>query len=377
MNQKGKSTQCIHSGNPEKDSYTGLVTPVYPATAFTYLEVEDYVYPRYFNTPNQRVVSQKLAALEKGEEGMVFSSGMAAVVTVLFAFLKKGDHAIFQNDLYGGTHSAVAHELERFGIGFDFVDSLDPLEFEKAIKPNTRLVFIETPSNPLLRIMDIQAIAKVAASHGLVSVIDSSFASPVNQNPIDLGIDVVIHSGTKYLGGHSDLSCGAVITTEKLMEKLRTTAIHFGGNLDARACALLERSLKTLALRVERQNENAQAVAEFLESHTRIDAVHYPGLASHPQHALAKSQMHGFGGMLSFEVQGDVEAFVKGLKLVAPAMSLGGVESTVTSPVQTSHARISAEERARMGIRDNLLRLSVGVEDVEDLLEDLGQALES
>ncbi|MDX1627619.1 MAG: aminotransferase class V-fold PLP-dependent enzyme, partial [Fulvivirga sp.] len=264
-----KPTQCVHTGTIKDPATKGSVSPVYPASAYDYLDVEIKAYPRYFNTPNQRAVAEKIAALENGEEGMVFSSGMAAISTVLFALLKRGDHAVFQNDLYGGTHHAISREMDRHGINYDMVDSIDPQQFEQKITDKTKLIYIETPSNPLMKIMDIEAIAQLAKNNNIISVIDNTFASPINQNPIDMGIDVVIHSGTKYLGGHSDICCGAVVTTEDIMSRIWDTAINYGGSLNAQMCALLERSLKTLALRVQQQNANAQAIASYLSKHSK------------------------------------------------------------------------------------------------------------
>lgn len=370
-----KATKCVHTGTIVDPKTRGMTTPIYISSAYDYLEVDSHAYPRYFNTPNQKVVGEKIAALENGEEGMVFSSGMAAIITALFSVMKSGDHAIFQNDLYGGTHHAVANEMERYGMSYDFIDSLEAADFEKKITDKTKVIYIETPSNPLLKLIDIKAIADLAKANGLITIIDNTFASPINQNPIDLGIDMVTHSGTKYLGGHSDLCCGALVTTAAHMKNIWNSAIHFGGSLDAQACALLERSLKTLALRVNQQNANAQAIASFLTKHDKVDAVYYPGLTSHPQYELAKKQMTGFGGMLSFEVQDDPDKFVKRLKLIPSAMSLGGVESTITSPVQTSHSKMEKTAREKAGIKDNLLRLSVGIEDANDLISDLDQAL--
>lgn len=370
-----KSTACVHVGTIVDEKTRGTNSPVYTSSAFDYLDVDRHAYPRYFNTPNQRAVSEKIAALEKAEAGLVFSSGMAAISTVLFALLKKGDHAVFQNDLYGGTYHAITHEMHRYGISHDFVESIDIRAFEEKITDRTKLIFIETPSNPLLKIIDIKAIAELAKPKNILTVIDNTFASPINQNPIASGIDVVTHSGTKYLGGHSDICCGAVATNHTLAEKIWDSAIHFGGSLNAQMCALLERSLKTLSLRVRQQNDNAQMISGFLEQHPKVTKVYYPGLLSHPQHELAKSQMLGFGGMLSFEAKVDANDFVRRLQLISSAMSLGGVETTITSPAQTSHSKISPAERERAGINEGLLRISVGIEDHIDIIKDLEQAL--
>ncbi|MEO1053208.1 MAG: PLP-dependent aspartate aminotransferase family protein [Bacteroidota bacterium] len=375
MNKNTKATQCVHSGSIKDEATKGMVTPIYPSTAYDYVDTEIQAYPRYFNTPNQKVVVEKLCALENGEDGIIFSSGMAAITTVLFSLLKKDDHAVFQNDLYGGTVHAVNHEMVKFGIDFSFTDGNSIDAFEEALKPNTKLIYIETPSNPLMNITDVKAVADLAKSKGIVTVIDNTFASPINQNPIDLGIDVVVHSGTKYLGGHSDICCGAMITSKEICQKVWGGAIHFGGSLSPETCYLLERSLKTLSLRVRQQNENALAIAQFLEDHPNVDRVYYPGLASHPDHELAKEQMNGFTGMFSFEPKGNADDLVKNLKLVSSAMSLGGVETTICSPTQTSHSKMTTEERAKAGIKDQLLRVSVGIEEAQDLIADFEAAL--
>ena len=369
-----KLTLSVHAGSHGDPQHKGIVTPVYSSSAYDY-EAGVY-YPRYFNTPNQKSVVEKVAALENGEDGMVFSSGMAAIMTSIFAMVKKGDHIIFQNDLYGGTHHAALNELNRYGIEYTMVPAKDPSAFEKAIKKTTRVIYIETPSNPLLKITDIAAVANIGKKHGITTIIDNTFASPVNQNPIDFGIDIVTHSGTKYIGGHSDLSCGVVVTSKKIVKRIWESAIHFGGNLDAHTCYLVERSLKTMVLRVQQQNKNAMAIAKFLEAESSVPKVFYPGLKNHPDHAIAKKQMQGgFGGMLSFEIKGDPNKFLKKLKYIKRAISLGGVESTICAPTRTSHAKLTPEERKAVGISDKLLRFSVGIEDPNDLIQDLKHAL--
>ncbi|MEO0554878.1 MAG: PLP-dependent aspartate aminotransferase family protein [Bacteroidota bacterium] len=370
-----KNTKAVHSGSLEDSQHLGTVSPIYPSTAYDYVDVDIYAYPRYFNTPNQKGVTQKICALENGEDGILFSSGMAAITTTLFGLLQKGDHAVFQNDLYGGTHHAITSQMDRFGIEYTLVDSMNYQDYESAIKNNTKLIYVETPSNPLLKLIDLKGISELAKAHDLYSMIDNTFASPVNQNPIDHGIDIVIHSGTKYLAGHSDICCGVMVSSKEITESAWNSSINFGGSLNAQMAYLLERSIKTLGLRVRQQNANAQEISEFLLSHKNVDAVYYPGLPHHEGHEIAKSQMMGFGGMLSFEVHTDPNAFVKKLGLIKPAMSLGGVESTITCPAQTSHSKISAEERARVGIKDGLLRLSTGIEDTDDLIKDLDKAL--
>lgn len=377
LTHKSKLTQSVHAGSYGDPQNKGTVTPIYPSSAYDYEEVPaGTLYPRYFNTPNHAAAAQKLAALENAEQGLMFSSGMAAILTSIFSMMRKGDHAILQHDLYGGTHSAVVNELPRYGMEYSLVDGADPENFKKAIRPQTRIIYIETPSNPTLKITDIAAVASIAKQHGLITIIDNTFASPVNQNPVDLGIDIVTHSGTKYIGGHSDICCGAVLTSDKLAATIRGSAIHFGGILDAHTCWLVERSLKTLVLRVRQQNSNAMAIAKALQDDSRISKVYYPGLTAHPGHAVAARQMPGgFGGMLSFEVKGDAHAFMNRLHLIKRAISLGGVESTITSPVKTSHVKMKESDRKAIGVTDKLVRLSVGIEEVTDLLDDINQAL--
>jgi cystathionine beta-lyase/cystathionine gamma-synthase len=283
-----KLTLSVHAGSLGDPLYGGVVTPIYPSAAYDYeTEVR---YPRYYNTPNQKAVVEKLVALENGEAGLIFSSGMAAIMTSIFAMMKAGDHILFQHDLYGGTHHAAVHELERYGMEYSMADVSDLKNFEKAIRKNTKVIYVETPSNPLLKITDLKAVAKLAKKYGIVTIIDNTFASPVNQNPIDLGIDIVTHSGTKYIGGHSDICCGAMVSSQKLTEQIKQSALHFGGSLDAQTCSLVERSLKTIVLRVEKQNENALAIARYLESEPRVAKVFYPGLKNHPVMPLLKSK---------------------------------------------------------------------------------------
>lgn len=372
-----KDTQCVHSGTYYDSNTRGINSPIFTSSSFEYMDAPDTVYPRYFNTPNQLSVMEKLCALENAEDGLLFSSGMAAISTVMLAFLGKGDHAVLQRDIYGGTHHFVTADFARFGIEHTFVSNQTE-DFEKAVQKNTRLILIETPSNPLLMVTDIGAVARIAQSVNAVSVIDNTFATPINQNPLDLGIDIVVHSGTKYLGGHSDLCCGAALARRELMQKIRSTAANFGGSLNAITCYLLERSLKTLAIRVETQNRNALALAQRLQANARIKKVYYPGLEDHPGYETAANQMRGFGGMLAFELddrQVDPDQFLNKLHLITPAVSLGGVETIICSPKETSHAKISPAERAELGIGDGLLRLSVGIEDPDDLMADIEQAM--
>ena len=375
--KQGINTICTHFGELKDEQFKGAISPLYMSTSYAFEDVEVKRYPRYFNTPNQVALSEKIAALEHAEAAMIFGSGMAAVSTALLAFLKSGDHVVLQKTLYGGTYNLVVEEFEKFGISYSFTNGLSSKDFEDKINENTKVIYIETPSNPLLTITDLAAVSKLAKKHGLVSMIDNTFASPVNQNPIDFGIDVVIHSATKYMGGHSDILAGAVASTKENMERVFHLAKNLGGSLSDYTVWLLERSIKTMGIRVKAQNENAQIMAEYLYNSKDIQAVYYPGLPSHPDHELAKSQMKGFGGMLSFELNSTIDAslFQKELKLIKSSMSLAGVESTLLSPTKTSHALLSPEERANQNIADGLIRFSVGIEEADDLIADIEQAI--
>ncbi len=377
--KKGINTICTHEGEIHDEQFKGAISPLYMSTSYAFKDVDVKRYPRYFNTPNQVALSQKIAALEHAEAAMIFGSGMAAISTTLLAFLKTGDHIVLQKSLYGGTYNFVNEEFSKYGIEYSFTDGMDPKDFEVKIKENTKVLFVETPSNPLLTITDLDAIAKIAKKHGLISMIDNTFASPVNQNPIDFGIEVIIHSATKYMGGHSDICAGAVASTAENMERIFQLAKNLGGSLSDYTVWLLERSIKTMGIRVKAQNANAQHMAEYLEAHSEIANVYYPGLPNHSGHTLAKAQMRGFGGMMSFELNANYSAtdFQKALKLIKSTMSLAGVESTVLSPTQTSHALIGPEERKNQGIADGLIRFSVGIEEPEDLIADIEQALET
>ncbi|MFN3840638.1 MAG: trans-sulfuration enzyme family protein [Cyclobacteriaceae bacterium] len=371
---KSKLTLSVHAGSAGDTQFGGLTTPLFPAAAYDYRQ--GVRYPRYFNTPNHRAAAEKIAALENTEDALVFSSGMAAIFTAIMAQVKAGDHLIFQNDLYGGTHHAVVNELNRYGIAYSMVDAGNLQNIEHAIRKNTKAIYVESPSNPLLKITDLAGVVKIARKHKLVTLIDNTFASPVNQNPADLGIDIVLHSGTKYIGGHSDLMCGVVAASKKFIDPIKQSALHFGGNADANTCWLVERSLKTLVLRVRQHNINAMQLAEWLSKNKKVARVFYPGLKTHPGHTIAKRQMSGgFGGMLSFELKGNPDRFVSRLELIKPAVSLGGVESTVNQPVKTSHAKLTAAERKKVGISNSLIRLSVGIEDATDLINDIEGAL--
>lgn len=372
----GLATLCLHAGTYLDKATGGACSPIFPSTAYAFPNpANENIYPRYFNTPNLQVINRKLAALEKGEAAIVFGSGMAAIATLLLAHLKPGDHVIFQADLYGGTIQFINRELQRLGVQVSW--GADAAEFAAALRPETRLIYVESPSNPLLRCLDLEAVAALGKRHGVLTVIDSTFATPINQNPLALGMDAVIHSATKYLNGHSDVNAGVVVASAEIIRRVTASAVNFGGMLDAAACSQLERGMKTLALRVQRHNENALALARFLESHPAVARVNHPGLPSHPDHATAARQMRGFGGMLSFELHNptQVDHLLSRLRVVMPALSLGGVESLVCVPSRTSHRTLSPDERRRAGIRDGLVRVSVGIEDVADLLADFGQAL--
>jgi cystathionine beta-lyase len=373
-----KNSQCVHAGNYVDKTSLGVNTPIYASTAHVFPNEQDIIrYPRSFNIINQNAVADKICALEGGEAGMVFSSGMAAITTVLLSFLKSGKHAIFQNGLYGGTQHFINTELERYGIEKEIIPTNNVDDYTNAIKNNTVLIYVESPTNPLMDVIDLQEIAEVGSERNILTIIDNTFATPINQNPLDLGFDIVIHSGTKYLNGHSDVCCGAVVCSKNLMEKISETARNHGGVLDAHACYLLERGLKTLGIRVEQHNKNALRIAEFLNEHPKVKKVYYPGLPEHPGHEIAKQQMCGFGGMLSFELDCPEEnalEFVNKLELIVPAVSLGGIETILCFPAKTSHAELSADEREKQRISDSLIRLSVGIEDVEDLIADLENA---
>ena len=372
-------TKCVHGGGWRDEAVGAVTTPIYTSSSYRInRESSDICYPRYYNLPSQKAVAGQLAGLENGEVALAVASGMAAITTTVLALVSSGDHVVIQNDVYGGTFHFATSELQRFGIDVSLVKSEAVSDFEKEVRDHTRLILFETPTNPLLKIVDISQLTAMARDRGLRTIMDNTFASPINQTPLDLGVDVVVHSGTKYLGGHSDLCCGVIVTSREIMEAVREAAINLGVVLGPWECSQLERSIKTLGLRIRQHNKNAQAVAEFLAGHPRVKEVHFPGLGSHPGHGIASKQMSGFGGMVSFEPYGDADTahrIVDGLQLFTHAVSLGGVESLVCFPAQTSHAKLSPEERRSIGITDSLLRLSVGIEDTADLLADLENSL--
>ncbi|MBI4850342.1 MAG: aminotransferase class I/II-fold pyridoxal phosphate-dependent enzyme [Acidobacteria bacterium] len=376
-------TKIIHSGEPEPRIDGAVSMPIFQTAMFEYAGETSYHDVRYIrlnNTPNHIVLSKKLAALEGGESAQIASSGMAAITTAFLTLLKTGDHLLAQNCLYGGTHDFVTKDLEGFGISYDFIDGNDPSSWLSKLKPNTKAIYVEAMSNPLLEVADLKATVEFARKHNLVSMIDNTFASPINFRASEFGFDITLHSCTKYLNGHSDLVAGAIIGSKALVEKITHKLNHLGGSLDPHAVFLLHRGVKTLALRVKHQNESALKIAQFLASHPKVAKVNYPGLETHPNYQRAKELFNGFSGMMSFELKGGVEVttkFIKNLTIPVKAPSLGGVETLVTLPSKTSHAGLSKEDREKIGISDSLIRLSVGIEATEDLILDFEQALES
>lgn len=375
----GLNTICTHVGEVEDKQFKGAISPLYMSSSYAFDNVETKRYPRYFNTPNQEALCKKIAMLEKRENALIFGSGMAAVSTTMLAFLHKGDHVVLPQTLYGGTYNFVVEEFHKYGIEYSFAKGFSEEDFSEIMQSNTTVIFIETPSNPLMRITDLAMISKLAKKHGIVSMIDNTFATPINQTPADFGIDIMIHSATKYMGGHSDICAGAVAASEIHIKTIWNLAKNLGGSLSDYTVWLLERSMKTMAIRVKAQNKNAKKLAKWLENHPLVEKVYYPGLKSHPEHELAKKQMRGYTGMLSFEINQsfDVTEFLNSLKMIKPSMSLAGVESTILSPAKTSHGLLSPEDRKKQNISDGLLRFSAGIEDVEDIKLDLEQAFKT
>lgn len=375
----GLSTTAVHAGAPEAVPGDPVVTPVVQSATFFNAPVpeSEVRYGRYANTPNHAVLAAKLAALEGTESALAVGSGMGAISLTVLAFVGSGDHIVAAHTLYGGTTNLLTRELPRLGIDTTFVDT--PGRWRAVVRPNTRLLYVEVPVNPTLAVPDIRPLAELARERGLPLVVDATFATPINFRPIEHGADVVVHSGTKYLGGHSDVVAGVVAGPADVVEEVRTRLKAFGQGLDPHALWLLERGIKTLAVRMERHNANGLRIARWLEAHDAVARVFYPGLESNADHALARELFDGFGGMVSVVVKGGDEAAVavmERLRLIRVAPSLGGVESLASMPRYTSHAALSAEERHALGIDDGFIRLSLGVEDPEDLEADLAQALE-
>jgi cystathionine beta-lyase len=373
----GLNTICTHVGEIKDKQFKGAVSPIFLSTSYEFMNVDVKRYPRYFNTPNQEYLSKKIAALENAESAMIFGSGMAAISTTLLAFLKAGDHIILQKDIYGGTRNLVEAQFHRYNIEYSFTDGLSIDDFEACIKPNTKIIYIETPSNPLLKLVDLKAIANLAKAKEFLSVIDNTFATPIIQKPIDFGIDIVIHSATKYFSGHSDICAGAVATSQGHIDTICNLAKSLGGSLSDFTVWMLERSMKTLGIRVKAQQRNAKKLAKYLDVHDAVSNVYYPGLKSHPDYELAKKQMKGFGAILSFDLTKgiDAELFLQALQLIKPSMSLAGIESTMILPAVSSHALLTPQEREAQGISDSLIRFSVGIEDKKDIIKDIEQAL--
>jgi len=378
MTDKRKSstaTQSVHAGERELPAAMGVNTPIVTSTAFDYRS-GGVLYPRYANSLNHEVVAGKVAALESAEAARITASGMGATSAVFFSLMKPGDHAVILDGLYGGTTDLIEGLLEPMGFRFSIWDG-DPESLAGLFEDDTRLLMVESPTNPLMSIVDLEAIARISREHGVVSFVDNTFATPILQRPSELGFDLVMHSATKYLGGHSDLLCGALAGSAELIDRIHPNIIRLGATLNGQDLALLERSMTTLAVRVERASANAGELARRLDDDERIAEVRYPGLAGHPGHDIAAAQMSDFGGMLGFRLADSIDPdnFLDALNLIRPAISLGGVETTVSQPSKTSHAKIGPNKREALGIDDRLMRLSVGIEDIDDLWDDLQQAL--
>lgn len=375
----GFSTKAIHAAIEPDPTYGSIMTPIHLTSTYVQEELgknKGYVYARVSN-PTRTVLERQIAALEGGGEGLAFASGMAAIST-LFSSLKSGHHVVASHNVYGGVYRMAQGVLAGFGVDFDFVDTTDLDTMRRSIRPATRMVYVETPTNPMMEVTDIAGVAKLCRNKKLVSVVDNTFATPYLQNPLEFGIDIVVHSATKYLNGHSDMLGGLIVLNDKQMtERLRFLQKSIGGIMSPFEAWMCLRGIKTLALRMDRHNRNALDIAAFLSKHRSIKKVHFPGLVSHPQHRLAKKQMKGFGGMISFDLGSldRAKTFLKRVKLCALAESLGGVETLISHPATMTHSFITAEQRKKIGITDGLVRLSVGIEDVEDILEDLKQAL--
>src|SRR6266513_5426446 len=374
-------TESVHGNESIEKRNAPLAQPIYQTSTFQVTDSDqklrathtDMFYTRYGN-PTHTAVESRIAELEGADAALLFASGMNAITTSIMALVKAGDHIVAQRDIYGGVTKFLSAWLPKLGIETTFVDTTEYDQHERAIRTNTRLLYLESPTNPTLRVVDLRKTAALAKRCNLISLIDSTFATPINQRPLEFGVDLVMHSGTKYFGGHADLICGIVAGRRELIQKIHETRTTLGGTMDPHAAWLLLRGMKTLALRVQRQNENALRIAQFLSHHAKLQRVHDPFLESHPQRALAMDQMVGGGGVLSFEVDGsgeDARRLAEALNLFTLAPSLGGVDSLVTIPVLTSHAMISAEQRAKMGVTEQLIRLSVGIENVDDLIADL------
>lgn len=380
-----QETKSVRGGVDLSKKNGPLATPIFQTSTFEVVDSDQQVratttdkfYTRYGN-PTHTMAEAAIAELEGADRTLLFASGMAAITTSILSLVEKGDHIVAQRDIYGGVTKFLTSWLSHFGVETTFVDTNDYEQHAAAIRPNTRLLYLESPTNPTLRVVDLARLSALAKQHGITTLTDSTFATPINQRPVEFGIDLVMHSGTKYFGGHADLIAGVVSGRRDLIEKIHSTRTTLGACMDPHAAWLLLRGIKTLAVRVHRQNENALRVAQFLAGHEKVRRVNYPFLERHPQYALAKEQMQGGGGVLSFEVEGtgqDARHVAESLQLFTLAPSLGGVESLVTIPVLTSHAMISPDHRRKMGVTEQMIRLSVGIESADDLIADLEQAL--
>jgi cystathionine beta-lyase/cystathionine gamma-synthase len=377
----GLSTTAIHGGAPPSAPGTGVSSPIVQSVNYAQEAgtSEGLLYTRYGNTPNAERVQRRLAMLEGSESALVLSSGMGATACAMLALLRSGDHLVSSSWIYGGTRKLFTEDLPGMGIEVTLVNPMEPRAWRRALKKTTRVVFLESPVNPTCRVLELGSLQHLAHSEGIALVVDSTFASPINFRPIEHGVDVVIHSATKYLNGHHDILAGVVCGNEPLIDEVRRKMIVWGQAPDPFACWLLERGLKTLDVRVKRQNQNAMQIAEWCSKRPEIAKVHYPGLPSHPDHEIAKTLLDGFGGMMAIELKGAgpaVVRFVKELKLFTYAASLGGVDSLVIEPRYSSHEHMSSEERAKIGIPDGFLRMSIGIENAEDLIADIEQALQ-
>ena len=374
-------TKLIHAGEPDPRILGAVSMPIFQSSTFEYAGEASYHDVRYLrlnNSPNHLALHAKLAALENAEAALVTASGMAAISTALLTVLGAGEHLLAQDCLYGGTHDLLTKDFAGWGLGYDFIDGNDPGSWKQKLTPKTSAIYVEAMSNPTLQVSDLKAAVRFAKEHGLVSMIDNTFASPINFRPAELGFDLSLHSCTKYLNGHTDIVGGAVIGRADLVEKIKHKLDHLGGSMDPHQAFLLHRGMKTLALRVRYQNESALRIAQFLEKHPAVSRVNYPGLESHPAHQRARELFEGFSGMLSFEPAGGVAAsdrFMQRVAIPIVAPSLGGVETLVTRPSTTSHAGMSKEDRERLGISEGLVRVSVGIEATDELIEDFEQAL--
>ena len=377
--EAGPSTRAVHAGEPPAEIYGPVVNPIVLSSTFFSAPDGDgpVLYQRYGNAPNHVMLARRLAALEGGEDAVVLASGMAAMACALLSLVRAGDHVLATDAIYGGTRSLLSTELARLGIETTYVDFNTP-GWEESFRPNTKAVLGESPSNPLLRVLDLRPICDAAHARGAAVIVDSTFASPINLRPLEHGVDVVMHSGTKYLGGHTDVTAGVLVGSRARIAAVRERAKVWGPVLDAHAAWLLERGVKTLAVRMERHNRNGMEVALWAEGQRGFARVHYPGLPSHPDHQVAGRVLDGFGGMIGLEVAGGGEAasrFVRALRMVKVAPSLGGVETLLSEPRYTSHAGMTPEQRAASGIRDGFMRVSLGIEDAADIIADLEQAL--